>query len=306
MGNDMAYSPDQVEAMISAAIRAAMAATPPQQAQAVTPPQATQQITLSSGETYNVSGGSIAEIVESILEQREKKKRDTPLFRDYAKQWRELYHDPRIGDRWRLETTRMMEHHILPFFGDTRIGDIDVAMIQRFFNNLSDRSESTNKHIKHMIGGILQSAVEDELIDKNPARSTRLTLSKKKTPRKALELDEARDILINMCKLPREDQLLLALLMNTGMRRGEAIALRWQDIDLEARMIHITHAITFADGNHPVIKDPKSRAGIRDIPISDMLYPHLEGGGDPDVFLLSGTTEPLTAHTYAWQFNRIR
>lgn len=53
-------------------------------------------------------------------------------------------------------------------------------------------------------------------------------------------------------------------LLYTGMRRGEALALRYEDIDRESRTIHIRRSLQFVP-NFPEVKEPKTEAGIRDV-----------------------------------------
>lgn len=55
-----------------------------------------------------------------------------------------------------------------------------------------------------------------------------------------------------------------------GLRRGEVLALNWSDIDVINKIIKVTKAVTFLS-NQPIIKGPKSKAGIRDVPIPDFL-----------------------------------
>jgi len=64
-------------------------------------------------------------------------------------------------------------------------------------------------------------------------------------------------------------------LLYTGMRRGEIIALTWNDIDFSANLIHVTKAVVFRN-NQPVIIYPKTKHSIRDIPILNNLRIILE------------------------------
>ena len=64
------------------------------------------------------------------------------------------------------------------------------------------------------------------------------------------------------------------LLMMTGLRRGEALALEQKDIDRERMVIHVTKSVEF-EGNNPHIKPPKTESGIRDVHFPPALLPHL-------------------------------
>lgn len=56
----------------------------------------------------------------------------------------------------------------------------------------------------------------------------------------------------------------------TGLRRGELLALRWEDIDFDNHLIHVRQAVSFP-GNQPIVKKPKTEAGTRDVALLDVL-----------------------------------
>lgn len=80
------------------------------------------------------------------------------------------------------------------------------------------------------------------------------------------------------------------LLLYTGLRRGELLGLRWDDVDLEAGVIHVRRSVYFV-GQEPRLKLPKSEAGEREVMILDKLRPILEKGGKGYLF---GGISPLT------------
>ena len=79
-------------------------------------------------------------------------------------------------------------------------------------------------------------------------------------------------------------------LLHTGMRRGELLALRWEDIDREHKLITVNKAVYFA-GNTPQIKAPKTDSGRREIVLLDALAAVLPKDGKGYVF---GGEKPLT------------
>ena len=64
-------------------------------------------------------------------------------------------------------------------------------------------------------------------------------------------------------------------LVCTGCRKSEALALTWDDVDLDKMVIHITKGLDWAQDAKPVPKAPKSEAGKRDVDIIPALFPHL-------------------------------
>lgn len=128
-------------------------------------------------------------------------------------------------------------------------------------------------------------------------------MSKKKNVRQSLSAEDAADIIANLYHLRTDDRLLLALLIFTGMRKSEALGLRWEDIDFSLGLIHVQHAATFR-GNRPVLGPTKSSAGVRYIPLDPQLraipLPLRQYSG-----YLLGQDEPITQMTYKRAWERI-
>ena len=57
----------------------------------------------------------------------------------------------------------------------------------------------------------------------------------------------------------------------TGLRRGELCALQWKDIDFEQKLIRVSKSIYWTDDHVPHVKEPKTSAGIREVPLMDSL-----------------------------------
>ena len=84
------------------------------------------------------------------------------------------------------------------------------------------------------------------------------------------------------------------MLLYTGMRRGELLALRWEDIDLEAGVIHVTKSVYFA-GSASIVKEPKTESGKRTVVILDALREVLPEPGKGFVF---GGEKPMTDYQF--------
>jgi len=83
---------------------------------------------------------------------------------------------------------------------------------------------------------------------------------------RAPSLDEVRTLIATADKLDPSFAAVLRLVAATGMRRGEVCALRWNDIDLSARTVHISQSVVAAKGG-AILKSPKTRASIRTVAI---------------------------------------
>ncbi len=92
--------------------------------------------------------------------------------------------------------------------------------------------------------------------------------------------------------------------MFTGMRRGEALGLRWEDIDVANNLIHICRSVTHPVGNQPIVGTTKTDNGTRDIPLDpyllEVLKPMKKNG------YIIGDKKPYTMTKFNTTWNRIK
>jgi len=109
--------------------------------------------------------------------------------------------------------------------------------------------------------------VEWELIGRNVAKRVKLPHIERYEPQKLMVKQAIR--LLEAARGSRLEALLL-LALTTGMRRGELLALRWSDVDLDSRVLHVLRTMNFIGGLGYVEGEPKTRAGRRDIVLPDV------------------------------------
>lgn len=165
--------------------------------------------------------------------------------------------------------------HISPRLGNKKVQKIERREVLKLQNEISQElSISTCNIVLRVLKIVLNEAVKDDIIVKNPAAGIR-TL--KETGLKASEshhraLEEWEQV--KFMEQVKNDFYyeFIALLLTTGMRQGEAAALTWADIDYKQNVIHITKTVTYdEDGKIRIGDTPKSEAGKRDIPMNDTI-----------------------------------
>jgi integrase len=152
--------------------------------------------------------------------------------------------------RWRLD-------HLRAYFASVPINAIMIADVDRYrLTKVQEgalNATSINKLIA-TLAAILDTAVEYELIDRNPAKGRRRRLAAVKPHRSWLDRSEQITALLDaVYEIDRETKLrvgqrraLIAIFVFAGLRLGEALALRWEDVDLEAGTILVRKAKTDA------------------------------------------------------------
>lgn len=154
-------------------------------------------------------------------------------------------------------------------FQNMDIRDIKVSNIKLWYKNIIVVGNKSKRNYLIVLKGILDVALHDEIIDKNPM--IHVKLPHYRSPRINPFTSEEVKRIIDASKGHNYNFVyFLAMGFFTGMRTGEILALKRSDIDFENKIIHIRSTISrFGD-----VK-PKTFGSSRDIPIIDALYPFI-------------------------------
>ena len=178
-----------------------------------------------------------------------------------------------VEDRWKPDVyptlkfsgkkyyDNMINAHLMPVFGETQLRLITRESVHSFLTAKAkgDSSWKTVKHIRTVFGTILEAAVRDDLLPSNPVRKTRMPRRGPAEDSVEISPDTLRTLLE---KLAEPSRSIAALLVMTGLRIGELLALRWQDVDLENRFLSVNQSVY--EGH---FDEPKSRRSKRRVPL---------------------------------------
>jgi len=175
------------------------------------------------------------------------------------------------------------------------IEDISISMIDNILCDLvsKDFSYSLVSKVKIAYCSTVKYAIRKGVLINDYTRIIQVPKSAKKGERTQITDND-----IKVIKNSTNDEFGLYpfMMLCTGMRRGEILALQWKDIDIKGGQIYINKAVEFI-GNTPSVKAPKTEKGNRSVPILKTLKPYLSQGKlkteDEDYYIFGGK-KPLT------------
>lgn len=189
-------------------------------------------------------------------------------FVDVADAWADEAF-PKLAYRTLSSYTAGLKHAKL-YFQNEYIEDITHQKINAYFYDYlinRDLAKSTVKNYRNVLSGIFKYAVNQDLIPVNYVRDISIPKGLKVTPR---EFPADSDIEKVKANVNSEFGLFYFIILYTGLRRGEVLALDYEDFDWENDLIKISKTI-YHKHNVPVLKTPKTTAGERYVPFLKQL-----------------------------------
>jgi integrase len=163
--------------------------------------------------------------------------------------------------------------HLVPVLGKMRLDKLPPSDVQRLFAARRDTvAPATLVKIHAVLRVALADAERLDLVPRNVARAVKGP-SLGHEERRSLTVDEARTFLATIEDDRFEAVFVLGLTM--GLRRGEVLGLRWEDVDLNGRSLHVRHALQRVEGTLRLV-ETKTRTSRRGLPMPSMAVRALE------------------------------
>jgi integrase len=148
--------------------------------------------------------------------------------------------------------------HLLPFFADMLLVNINTSAIRKYRQARNEGRTLTAATVNRdlsVLRRVLYWGVEEGYLASNPLGRLRME-RERRTKRPVLSLREEHLLL---AAAPPHLQRIILCALHTGMRRGEILSQRWEDVDFDNRILHVSHS-----------KTPEGEA--REIPLTNRLY----------------------------------
>ncbi|GGC89229.1 site-specific integrase [Thalassobacillus devorans] len=194
-------------------------------------------------------------------------------------EWLEVYKKDEVRENTYKLHKYSIEKHILPFFKDLMLDQLNPTRYQKFINELADKglSKRTIENIHSTMSNAMKKAVILSKIKTNPCIGVTLKGKTKEKEINYLEKEALSQFLQEAYRYGYEYGFFFKILLETGLRKGEAAALQWKDIDLVNGTINVTKTLNFSAKNDTeVFGSPKTKNSKRLITISDGLVEELK------------------------------
>lgn len=197
---------------------------------------------------------------------------------EWCRLWFETYSKPTIRYNTAKGYEGIIEHHIIPAIGAIKLKQLSSIHIQRMYNDLKENgrmqrgskqndkalSNTFVRRVHAVLQAALKQAVKERLIPYNPCENCRIPPKDKKEmtilpPEKiGRYLQEAEKYGV----LP-----MFYLELSSGLRRGELLALQWEDLNVKERILTVNKQVTRMEGELDVT-EPKTKNSVRKVALS--------------------------------------
>ena len=211
--------------------------------------------------------------------------------------WLETYKKPNVKYNYYCNLEGYVRNYLFPVFENRPLLEITSFEIQDFI--LSIPMACTRTQVAAVISGSLRKAYELRLIPFNPYLA--VTFSHYEQPSLgALTHRQYMQLLSSI--QDRKKYILTYMLLTTGLRQGEALALTSRNVDFERKVIRVEHSLERVTQN---IVKPKTKAGIRSVPIGEPLVSYLKEVAPVEGRIFSENTSDSLSRYYRRLFQRI-
>ena len=245
---------------------------------------------------YGKSTEELSQKISTYLKSDKPKKikKDTnksPLLSDWLDKWLTLYKKPNVKPLT-FQSLLYSAKPLLNTFGNKRLNELSADMLQAFFIALP--SQRTRELAVMVLNQSLEKARKQGIIKYNPCEALEFKTREKK--HKSALTREEQSILIEVVK-GKTIEAIFWLMLTTGLRVGEALALTSSDVDFIKQTVSVSKNVVFIKGKRILQDTPKTSAGVRTVPTPEKTLAFLKGK--------TGDLFPVTYNSVRLGFKRL-
>ena len=223
-----------------------------------------QKKLIINNEPIHFYGKTQAEIFRKIQEYKEPIEKGI-TFKEAAEAWKEHHYENISYTTQKGYSTAY--NRAIERFGEEHIKEITTQEIQEYINELIKKKYSHKTVKTHLLIISLVMKNNYKHVPLNPCMNVNVPKNLPKTKR-LLPSEEEIEKVKNSCD--KHFGFFAYLLLYTGLRRGEALALKWDDIDTNKNVVRVNKSVYFKN-NQAFVKTPKTVSGNRDVILIDVI-----------------------------------
>lgn len=205
-------------------------------------------------------------------------KRNTITVEEFGKTWLEKKIKPTVSVQTYNRYEKTFNRHFFPAFGKMKLQALTTSLIETKIDELFDSTYS-DEYVKgtcRIFKRMLNYAVDQKILVSNPYNGITIR-QRKPTLKVSAYTEEEQSVLIPYLKSNIDPKnAVLYLLITTGMRVGEALALNVEDVNLKKKNITINKTMVLLNGSAFIQQKPKTSSSDRIIYISDNTVKYLK------------------------------
>lgn len=212
-------------------------------------------------------------------------------FQDVADEWEEWHYpeiSPTTAERYSQYISKITSKMQKKYIREITLGDLSYILVEMSSQGYSSKTIRDCASVMRLIFkyAVMKSYIEyseNPTLLLSPPKGKPAVTRQPLTPTEIAAINKHRD---------NEIGRLMFFCLYTGLRKGEALALQWSDIDWKNRIINVNKSMYYV-GNNPQIKTTKTKAGTRKVMLLDVLYDELKNWKRDSIYVFSHQ-----GHTY--------
>lgn len=230
---------------------------------------------------------------------------DKLSFEEYADKWLKYMEDNLAYSTYE-GYVQLLNDKMIPYFKSYKISKIRTPLVEEFYKTMVDKyAYATIKKCANILSGMFRTAIRWQMIDINPCTNAIIPKKSKKeseikyfTPTQSLMFLKSLDMVYETPykghfrvddtgkryyvddyteshKVATQYKVFYYISLFCGLRKGETLALHWNDIDFNKKELSVTKSVSKSkDG--VAYKDPKNYSSVRTVPMPEQILPLLK------------------------------
>lgn len=196
---------------------------------------------------------------------------DNITYKEVYEEWLEHYKHT-VKESSLAKTLILFKYHIIPYFGDMRIKKIEVKHCQKLANDLSKKLKRFKMTLNYA-GMVFDYSIRIGLIQNNPMKLITMPVIKEEIEEEVNNFYSKDELTQFFSYLEKENDPMMYSLFRVlafiGCRKGEALALTWNDINFDKQQVTINKTLTRGLDNRLLVQTPKTANSKRVISVDD-------------------------------------